>query len=47
MEETMMTKREFERFLVENRKRFEQAAEEFDKHSQAFDQKIREILAAL
>ena len=42
-----MTKREFEQFLIENRKKVERASEEFDKHSRAFDEKIREILAAL
>lgn len=42
-----MEKEELRLFLVENKKQFDQAAEEFEKHSREFDRKVIKILSML
>jgi hypothetical protein len=42
-----MTKQEFEKILIENKKKNEQAMENIRKSNQAFSKKVREILAIL
>lgn len=42
-----MSKEEFEEFLINNKKKVDEAVKEFEKHSKSFDKKVSEILSAL
>ncbi len=43
----MRNKKEFKRFLIENKKAVDEAFEQMEIHSREFDRKVSKILASL